>query len=776
MKSVRVGVVLAVLASAAVVWGYTRVRLTPDQIRIHPGLILYSSDRTLLHAYLSDAGQLVMPAPLSNIHPRVIDCVVAAEDKRFFRHAGVDPLALLRACRTNVLAGRVRSGASTLTMQLARLCDPRPRTLTSKLIEMVRAVQLERAYSKSKILELYLNRLPFGGNVVGIEAASRIYFGKSAENLSWEEAALLAGIPKNPSRYHPLKSYEAALARKNHVVARLRANGIISEDDLRRLTEARPPAARRPIPFYAPHFCEWVRQKSGPAAFAGPLQTTLDLELQLRVEAIVSDAVKLLKPQNIQNVSVVVIDNSTRGVLSYVGSHDFFDPVYDGQVQGPLAVRSPGSALKPFLTILALENGHVTPLEKLVDVPTHYIGLDPENFYRDYEGLVSVRDALSHSLNIPAVRLLEQEGAVAFKNFLDRNEFRRLERPAAYYGLGLVLGGCGVTLLELTQAYAALASGGEFRPVAFSEKSLGRRDPVRIYSAESAYLVSEMLKAETGRGGMVFAFKTGTSANHKDAWCVGWTPSVTVGVWCGNFSGESSRFLVGRSAALPLVEKILRASSRDPVRTWYVRPSGLGRRPVCALSGRPATAFCPSLVKDDYVPGRTKNHACQIHARMLVSDDGRYQLCAGCIAGHGGPSAEGDRDVQRSAAGRPYRAKRIERYPPEVAAFFASRGMTPSRVAPHDPDCPVHQTQRNEIQILSPADRDKFHSDPATRVPIKAASSRPDEELYVFVDDALLGKLTPKEVTFYRPTPGPHRLLVVDSSGGSASLRFDVVR
>lgn len=739
------------------------LRLSPQELTLKPGLILYSMDGTMIHAYLSADEQLMVPVPLSKIHPSVVACAISSEDKRFYRHAGVDPKAFGRACIQNVRAGRIVSGASTITMQLARLCDPKPRTIWAKAVEMVRAVQLERAYSKSKILEMYLNHLPFGGNIIGVEAASRVYFGKSAENLNLEECAFLMGIPQSPNRYHPLKFYAEANRRKNYVLARLLEDRVIDTVAYWRSVGALPVVSRHAIPFLAPHFCEWIRNES--QGKSGVVRTTLDQSLQQRAEMIVAEHHHTLEQQGIHNISVVVLDNQTRAVRAYVGSQDFFDATYDGQVQGPWALRCPGSALKPFLTLLALEKGDVTPLQKIADVPTHYIGLDPENFYRDYEGMVSIKDALKHSLNVPAVRLLDMEGGDAFKRFLETNGFQHLKRPADYYGLGLVLGGCGVTLLELTNAYATLASGGIFRQISITVlpplpplAGEGWGEGGKIYSDDAAYLVSDILKEDPAPGGVTFAFKTGTSANHKDAWCVGYTPDITVGVWCGNFSGESSRFLVGRSAALPVVEKIIRAAWRPCQRPWFSRPDGIGQRQVCALSGLPASPLCPHLVPDNYLPGRTKNHACSIHAQLFVSTDGTVQYCAGCIDG------------------KVYRTKSIERYPPEIAAFYASKGMTRFQIPPHDTECLMDQAKKNDIRILSPADKDRFYGEVGTRVPIKVAATRSGQELYLFMDQSYFGKLPPSAVSFYRPEPGPHKLTVLDENGGSVSVAFEVLK
>lgn len=765
------------------------LRLSPEQIRLKPGLILYASDGTLLHAYLNADQQLMMPVPLSKIHPNVISCAIAAEDKRFYRHRGVDPISIGRAVVQNVRAARVVSGGSTITMQLARLCEPKSRTLGAKFVEAVRAVHLEHAFRKSRIMEMYLNRLPFGGNIVGIEAASRVYLGKSAENLSLDEAAFLVGIPKSPVKYHPLKSFGAADGRKNYVLGRLMENGVIDTSTFMRYRSKRPAVFRHILPFVAPHFCEWMsaqttaveRSTSMPRstlgqpwpASTGVVRTSLDITLQQRVDEIVADQRKILEPQGVHNMSVVVLDNRSRTVRAYVGSQNFSDATYDGQVQGPLAIRCPGSALKPFLTLLALDNGHMTPLEKIADVPTHYIGLDPENFYRDYEGMVSVKDALKHSLNVPAVRILEMEGAAAFRTFLESNGFGHLTHPPEYYGLGLVLGGCGVTLMELTNAYATLACGGEFRTVSYmadasrvphhhphQSSPLNGEDvnkPNRIYSEAAAWLVSDMLKESPEGEGLPFAFKTGTSANHKDAWCVGYTPDVTVGVWCGNFSGESSRFLVGRSAALPVVEKIIRAARRPHHRPWFVRPDGIRSRLVCALSGLPPNPFCPAPVEDKFLPGKTNTQACAIHKQIFVGADGSVQYCAGCMEG------------------KTYVPKRIEYYPPEVAAFFESKGMTPFRIPPHDPECPLHRTKESSIQIVSPTDNDRFYGDPNTRIPIKIAATRPDQDIYVFIDQSFLGRIRPSTVTFYRPEPGRHRLRISDVTGGTATATFEVV-
>ncbi|MFW6162381.1 MAG: penicillin-binding protein 1C, partial [Planctomycetota bacterium] len=535
---------------------------------------------------------------LEEVSPRLVEATIAVEDQRFRSHPGVDPLAVLRAVGQNVRHRRIVSGASTITMQVIRLLTPRPRTLRSKVIEAFRAVQLERRASKEAILEHYLNRAPYGGNLLGAEAASLAWFGKHACDLSLAEAALLAGLPQAPSRLRPDRHPERAKARRDHVLERMAACGFVSDEHLR-VARRQPVAVRRsPFPFEAPHFARLVRRRY-PGR--GELHGTLDRRVQRLAEETVREAVAALRPEGVTNAAVVVIENRTAAVRAMVGSCDFHAEADDGQVNGAVAPRSPGSALKPFTYALAFQRGLATPDTVLADVPASYTGYEPENYDHAFRGPVPAAEALRDSLNVPAVRLLAQVGHRPLHRFLRRLGLATLTRPADHYGLALTLGSTEVTLLELTSAYATLARLGVHRPYRLLET-----EPVpegrRVLDAGAAWLVADALcEADPLAGArsddeLRMAWKTGTSYGHRDAWTVAFTPAYTVGVWVGNFDGRPSGALVGIRAAAPVARTLMDRIAGEAGSPWFERPPSVATRPVCPVSGLPPEPHCPGTV------------------------------------------------------------------------------------------------------------------------------------------------------------------------------------
>ena len=413
-----------------------RVRLATGDLDARPG-------------YVPEAGRWIDLA------------IVAAEDQRFWQHAGVDVQALTRAFLQNLIAGRRVSGASTLSMQVIRLMEPRPRTLSAKIIEAFRALQLERRHSKTEILAQYLDRAPFGGNVVGIEAAAQRYFAKSATQLSLAEAALLAGLPQSPSRLRPERHFDRAKKRQAYVLQRMVACGFITAEE-HTAACAQALAVRPAIlyPFRAPHFCDWVGVPDRLGADATVL-TTLDPALQQIAEDVLARHARNITADS---GAIVILDAKTSAVRALAGSPDFrARPA--GQVNGALAARAAGSTLKPFAFALAFDRGLVTPGTILTDKPRQFRDYVPQNFSREFRGRVGVRDALVQSLNLPAIEIEQRVGQERFYALLKKLGLGTISRPPEHYGLGLVLGNAEVRLLDLANAYACLARGGDWLPV-----------------------------------------------------------------------------------------------------------------------------------------------------------------------------------------------------------------------------------------------------------------------------------------------------------------------
>lgn len=565
------------------------------------------------HLTLPDSTRAA-PMPLDQIPADLIACTLAAEDKRFFDHGGVDLLATARAARDFLVKRRVTSGASTITQQLIKISSPKAkRNPVTKIRESLAARRLEMTWSKEEILSAYLNRLDYGNLRIGPAEAARFYFQKPLPDLSLAESALLAGLPQAPTRLNPIRNPSRALTRRNIVLDRLRQN---SNYDASRISSAagetlslRPLTTRQSAPWLA-------SLHSGN----GPLRTSLDLSIQRDIESIVREETARLKDSNLRHAAVVVIDNPTGEVLALVSSASWTDP-RGGQLNGATLPRSPGSTLKPFTYLLAMEKNHRIPSSVLSDIPTPFRteqGLDlPQNYDRRYRGPVTLRSALACSLNIPALRELNHlGGAVPLKEFLENLGISTLEKPETY-GLGLTLGNAPVKLLELTNAYAAIANSGSYRPYAFVPTADVKPLPIRLFDPISAYLISDILSDPAARapsfppGGPLdlpfrCAVKTGTSSDFHDNWCIGYTPDFTIGVWAGNFEHQPMKGISGITGAGPIFHRSMLRLHEKHQPTWFERPAGLIDITVDSRNGKsinPSSIEGNPYARRDIAPG-----------------------------------------------------------------------------------------------------------------------------------------------------------------------------
>ncbi len=690
--------------------------------------------------------------------------MVAAEDRRFWQHPGVDPLSILRAAWQNLTHLRRCSGASTLTTQLVRQVEPRPRTWCTKVIESFRALQLERRLDKTEILEQYLNRVPFGSNLIGAGAASRRYFGKDPGQLSLAEAALLAGLPQSPSRLRPDRHFARAKARQQYVLDRMRACGMITAAQCA-AAWTEPLAVRAGgDPFRAPHFTDLVLQQTAGKDKTHELifRTTLDPRLQAMLEAQVTGRRPEWRADGITGGAAVILDVRTGAVRALVGSPDYWDRERRGRVNGAMAPRSPGSALKPFAYALAMDQGRLTPGTVLADVPRRFRDYQPENFDGGYCGLVSARDALVLSLNLPALAVVEEVGQPVFYQTLRRLGLGTLDRPAEQYGLGLAVGGCEVRLLDLANAYACLARGGIWNRLRLNENENSEeaaREAVRVFSPEACWLVADMLggdeRALAATGQRVetraprFAWKTGTSAGFRDAWTVAWNPDYVVGVWLGNPDGHPAAALVGTKTAAPFVWDLIYDLYRGRDAPWFVRPAGVARRMVCAVSGLPPGPYCPQTVEEDCLAGVSRPQPCAVHRRVAATGD----------------AAAAVREV----------------WPPEVMAFLARTGCASSLVANNKVLQRVESAAGGGPRILSPARGQIFRvmenlSGVPQRLSLRGAAVDGDGDgrLHWLMDDLPVGNTTPAETLSWPLARGRHILVCVDDRGRADRVEIRV--
>jgi penicillin-binding protein 1C len=569
-----VGLLLAAVGMAA--W----LTLPPpslDRARSASVLVL-AADGSILRGFLTADGKWRLPIEPDNVDPLYRRMLIAAEDRRFAEHLGVDPLAGSRAVIQLAISGHVVSGASTLTMQVARLLEPHSRSLVAKFGEMAKALALERQMSKDQVLELYLTLAPFGGNLEGVRAASLAYFGKEPTRLSAAEAALLVALPRSPERLRPDRHPEAARAARDRVLLRMAEQQVISSASLAEARAEEVPSVRLAMPFRAPHLARELRDAQ-PALLTH--RTTINPLLQQRVEALLRREVVGLDAE--ASFAAVVVDNRDRRVLAYVGNADFASVTRRGALDMARAVRSPGSALKPFIYAMAFDRLIIHPETVLEDRARYFGDYAPTDFDGRFQGEVTAREALQYSLNVPAVAVLDRLGPGRFIAALAAAGIRlRLPEPAVEPGLAVALGGAGITLADLVRLYAALANGGEVAPLRYRAS-----DPAglgaAIFGPPAAWYVNDVLAeappppgvlpAEARRGRR-FSFKTGTSYGYRDFWAIGYDPEVTIGVWAGRPDGTPMPGRSGRLTAAPVLFKIADLlGPSQPHRMWPA-PSG----------------------------------------------------------------------------------------------------------------------------------------------------------------------------------------------------------
>ena len=572
------------------------------------GLILRDASGDVMRVSLGEGDVDCRPYYTADENDWIVKALVASEDGEFWSHCGVRPLSVVRAVFQNVFYRRRISGASTISMQTVRLIKPHPKTMWWKWKEAVMALKMERQKSKIWILSQYLNRAPFGSNFVGIEAASRGWFGKGPKDLGVGEAAMLAGMVQAPSRFRPDKKYERAFRRRDYVLGRMEKLGYITGEQRQAARSVRPVVCRSPRPFKHPYFCDYILASRGKDRAlqkkSGIINTALDADIQ----SVVCSGVDAAAKEGGYSVAAVVMEASTGEVVALHCSGGYFSGT-DGQVNTALAPRPAGSTLKPFIAALAMDLGLATPSTRLRDTPMAVKGYRPANFDSAYRGRVTLSDSLVLSLNIPFVRLVGKLGVERFADKLRELGLKHLNADDADSGLGIAIGNVEVTLVELTAAYRQLACGGG-----------------GIFSRESSYLVSEILSGQERSSAALghiadvvtsrFAWKTGTSSAYRDAWTIAWNPEYIIGVWCGHKRGGfGDKTLVGAKAAAPVCWKIARQLYPQNNGPWYVKPDSIKKVDVCSVTGEVASQDCPKREKGDFISGASSPRPCGIHRR-----------------------------------------------------------------------------------------------------------------------------------------------------------------
>jgi penicillin-binding protein 1C len=636
IRSKRLMAIIAMAAIGWLGWHLYRAQVGEPTARLgdrwHEGQRILDRHGRVVRTLPSDLGQRGRAIPLEAMGDRLVVATLASEDRRFFDHAGVDGGAVLRAVAQNVRHARLVSGASTISQQLVKLLDhggdlpEERRGLGEKVREAARAQNLETHLDKRAILEAYLNRLSYGRGVVGPAEAAETFFGVTPSELSWAQATLLAVLPRAPSAFDPYRHPERAVRRQRALIEELFELGFIDAADRERALAEPLDLEAIVRPFEAPHLTEALVAGHYGGISSGDTTVSIDLDLQHDVEGLIAAHRPRLAEGRARSAAVVVVDNASGEILAYVGGH-WNDEA--GQIDMARARRQPGSTLKPFVYAMAFERG-LSPTEALADVPVRFGeragGYAPENFDGRFLGPISAREALAGSLNVPAVRLAEEIGAPELLVRLRALGLESLDRDAEHYGLSLALGSGEVSLMELAEAHATLARGGEHLPLTVRPREAQAR---RVIEAEAAAAVTDALsdplarvRGLGGKGpfdlGFPVAVKTGTSSGHRDSWTVGYTRERTVAVWVGNPDGRPTAELTGGAGAGPVFADVMRRAMTGVPRAPLYDASLLTTATVCPLSGRPATSACPEAVTRRIPASQGPAEACPFHRHAQV--------------------------------------------------------------------------------------------------------------------------------------------------------------
>ena len=737
--------------------------------------VILAADGRLLDARLAADEQWRFPR-LRSVPNRFFQVLLEYEDRRFFLHHGVDPLAIVRALWLNITQRRIVSGGSTLTMQVIRSARKnRGRTYLEKIREMFLALRLELSCSKKEILTFYAATAPFGGNIVGVDAASWFYFGRSAEALSWAEAAFLAVIPNDPGLISSSRGRQLLQIKRNHLLRRLQQRKCLSRLEYSLALAENIPIGPRPVPRLASHLLSTLTaQKPGERFF----QTAIESRLQEMLLGIIQNEGEKLLTKNIRNLAALIIDNRQGMVVAYVGNISRMRQAEHGQdvdlIQSP---RSTGSILKPFLYAVMLHEGGLTPRTLVADTPLHFSGYIPENFDRRFRGAVPAREALAWSLNIPAIRMLQQYGIPRFYNLLKKWGLTTLTRPPGGYGLTLILGGAEGTLFQITRMYAglvqlAMADAGKRSEIRLLPTDKLRPLPMKDLGPAAAYLTLEAL-TEVNRpdqegfwkqfnSSKWVAWKTGTSFGLRDAWSVGMTPAYTVGVWAGNADGEGNPNLTGLSTSAPILFDILQALDTGgaiPAPNLWLQEIT-----VCSDSGFLAGDLCPvvtvSMPRDSHF-----TQSCPYHQLVHLELSRHYRVDSRC------ESIERMVHVPWFVL-PPLPEYYFRRYHPEYRAL-----------PPYRRDCAAFIEAESGKQVMS-----LVYPEPNTAVFIpvdldgkpgqavfEAVHRRPETVIYWHIDDCYLTATRQFHQITVNPGPGQHLLVLVDEQGRRLERRFTVL-
>ena len=776
-RRVVVGVAGAFLLFLLLNW------LFPLPDRIEYSTIVVDNKGEVIHAFLTRDQQWRMKTGLDEISPLLRKTIVQKEDRYFYYHPGVNPLAMLRALGRNILRMRRTSGASTITMQVARALEPKRRTYGNKLIEVFRAFQLEWKYSKDEILQLYLNKVPYGGNIEGVKSASILYFSKNPDHLSLAEITALSVIPNRPSTLVMGKHNDRIVAERNKWLRRWAREKIFTPKEIEDALAEPLMAVRGTVPTLVPQLAIKLKKTGGDI-----IHTTIDLNEQLKIEKLVKDYSRTLALNNIRNAAVIVLDNQTHRVVSYIGSADFHDSADGGQVNGAASIRQPGSTLKPLLYGLCIDAGLLTPKMTITDVPVNFEGYAPENYDQKFNGYVTMDYALGHSLNIPAVKSLKSLGKDVLIQKLALCGFRQVDKDRSKLGLSMILGGCGATLEELTGLYSIFASEGRWvRPVYTTEDTMvgatasatlrngwrpkngvipggpGGPGGQRILSPAATFMINDILSKVNRPDFPVnwtstvhlpkIAWKTGTSYGRRDAWSIGYNKRYTVGVWVGNFSGVGVPELSGANVATPLLFTVFNTIDYDDDGSWFSQPADCDIRMVCTETGLPPADFCSHLVTDYFIPLVSPTRKCDNMQDVLVSPDEKMSYCRMCLPESG------------------YKKKLYKVIPPEMREYYDANRMAYTPIPTHNPMCEKVFLEGGPV-VMSPANGSEYlinRKDPEP-LQLRCRVGNDVGKVYWYINDKFYKSGDAGSRQYFIPGEGPVKISCTDDKGRNKNI------
>lgn len=740
------------LAAACIIF-FTLNRVFPLPDKIEYSTIITDSKGEVIHAFLTKDEKWRMKTELEEISPLLRKTIIEKEDRYFYSHPGINVLAIGRAFVKNIFRWKRTSGASTITMQVARALEPKRRTYFNKLVEMFRALQLELKYSKNEILQLYLNLVPYGGNIEGVKSASILYFKKNPDHLSLAEITALSIIPNRPSTLVMGKHNDLIVKERNRWLQQFAKDKVFTQKEIQDAISEPLTATRGAVPQLIPHLAWKLKQQGGDI-----IKTNIELNTQLKTEKLVADYVRILTLKNIRNAAVIIINNQTHNVITYVGSANFADTIDAGQVNGAKAIRQPGSTLKPLLYGLCIDEGLMTPKSVITDVAVNYNGYAPENYDKQFNGYVTMEYALEHSLNIPAVKSLQGLGKDAFIQKLTDCDFQQIKKDQRKLGLSLILGGCGATLEELTGMYTTFANNGKYIPPHYTQSPIQNNRGTTILSPAATFMINDILSKvnrpdfplnwqSTGHMPKI-AWKTGTSYGRRDAWSIGYNKKYTVGIWTGNFSALGIPELSGANIATPLLFKIFNTIDYDSDEEWFTQPKDCDIRMVCSETGLPPGEHCTNTVTDYFIPLISSTQICNNMQEVALSADEKISYCKSCMPASG------------------YKKKWFRVVLPDMQRYYEERHIVYEQIPPHNPNC-ERVFKEGGPAITSPRNGSEYFISKKHPEPLQLSCNVGNDvhKVYWYINNQFYKAGESHNRQFFVPEEGPVKISCTDDKG-----------